>query len=55
MASGRPSIGSEFHGRVEQYLDAHPELGYASCGELVRELLRAWLDDKEARVVRMSG
>ena len=45
MSSGRPSIGSEFHARVEAYLKAHPELGYKSTSELVKELLRQWMRD----------
>ena len=45
MPSGRPSIGASFHARVERYLKEHPELGYKNTGELVRDLLRAWMRD----------
>ncbi len=48
VASGRPSIGREFHARVEEYLEAHPELGYSTASELIRELLRRWLEGQEA-------
>lgn len=43
MSSGRPSIGAEFHERIEAYLKEHPELGYKNTSELVKELLRTWM------------
>lgn len=47
MPAGRPSIGVELHERVESVIRHHPELGYHSTAELVKDLLRRWLEDHE--------
>jgi Arc/MetJ-type ribon-helix-helix transcriptional regulator len=47
VPAGRPSIGVHLHDRVERLLQAHPEWGYESTAELVKDLLRRWLSEHE--------
>jgi Arc/MetJ-type ribon-helix-helix transcriptional regulator len=47
VPAGRPSIGAELHRRVEGVIQRHPELGYHSTAELVKDLLRRWLEAHE--------
>lgn len=47
MASGRPSIGTALHARVEAAVRERPELGYQTTSELIKDLLRRWLENQD--------